>query len=132
MNRLESTGKPEPARIIFGCPDNPRPHSRGPAIDRRLLETRVRRLANPSMHAQRPPSRTRHLIGNVTIEEARADGLATACVFQMLEYRLDRQRVFGGFCRHDLVRTDDGFRIRAKRVELVNCDSLLEGIATLL
>ena len=50
----------------------------------------------------------------------------------MLEYRLDRQRLFGGVCRHDLVRTDDGFRIQTKRVELVNCDSLLEGIATLL
>src|SRR6202165_4505417 len=37
--------------------------------DRRLLETRVRRLASPRLYSQEPPSRTSRMIGNVTIEE---------------------------------------------------------------
>ena len=41
--------------------------------DRRLLETRVRRLASPRIYSQEPPSRTSRMIGNVTIEEAAPD-----------------------------------------------------------
>ena len=37
--------------------------------DRRLLETRVRRLASPRMYSQEPRSRTSRMVGNVTIEE---------------------------------------------------------------
>src|SRR5580658_10377676 len=38
--------------------------------DRRLLETRVRRLASPRMYSQEPRSRTSRVVANVTIEEA--------------------------------------------------------------
>src|SRR6478672_6282210 len=38
--------------------------------DRRLLETRVRRLASPRMYSQEPRSRTSRIVGNVTIEDA--------------------------------------------------------------
>src|SRR5476651_650625 len=41
--------------------------------DRRLLETRVRRLASPRMYSQEPRSRTSRMIGNVTIEESFPD-----------------------------------------------------------
>ena len=33
--------------------------------DRKLLETRVRRLQNPNIHAQNPLSRTSRIIGNI-------------------------------------------------------------------
>src|SRR5713226_5350313 len=42
--------------------------------DRRLLETRVRRLASPRIYSQEPRSRTSRMVGNVTIEDAAADG----------------------------------------------------------
>ena len=68
--------------------------------DRRLLETRVRRLASPRIYSQEPPSRTSRMIGNVTIEEAAPDGQActvrSKC--QVLEYRRETQRLFGGTC----------------------------------
>ena len=38
--------------------------------DRRLLETRVRRLASPRMYSQEPRSRTSRIVANVTIEDA--------------------------------------------------------------
>jgi 3-phenylpropionate/cinnamic acid dioxygenase small subunit len=36
--------------------------------DRRLLETRVRRLSSPRMYSQEPRSRTSRIIANVTID----------------------------------------------------------------
>ena len=51
--------------------------------DRRLLETRVRRLASPRMYSQEPRSRTSRIVANVTVEEAVcaaiASRLGTAC-----------------------------------------------------
>src|SRR5215472_14663450 len=40
--------------------------------DRRLLETRIRRLASPRMYSQEPRSRTSRIVSNVTIEESAA------------------------------------------------------------
>src|SRR5690606_16138322 len=44
--------------------------------DRRLLETRVRRLAQSTLHAQEPKSRTSRIVTNVSIE-TRDDAGAT-------------------------------------------------------
>ncbi len=98
--------------------------------DRKLLETRVRRLGRPGAHTLAPPPRTSRIIGNVTVEEAdaAAESWLIASRFQMVEYRRDRQRVFAGACRHQLERRGDGFRIRSKRVDLVNCDGMMDGL----
>jgi 3-phenylpropionate/cinnamic acid dioxygenase small subunit len=98
--------------------------------DRRLLETRVRRLASPRMYSQEPRSRTSRMIGNVTIEESDADAKAVTVrsKFLMLEFRRDQQRLFGGTAFHRLVQYDGSFRIAWKRVDLINCDAPLDGI----
>ena len=98
--------------------------------DRRLLETRIRRLAHPLAHAQAPPSRTSRIVANVTAEDGPADGadLVVRSKFQMVEYRRDKQRLFAGTCRHGLVAADGGYRIRWKRVDLVDCDGMHDGI----
>lgn len=99
--------------------------------DRRLLETRVRRLCNPNIHAQSPPSRTSRIIGNVVVEhDNTADGgILARSRFQMVEFRRDRQRLFAGGVGHGLSRDGGGFRIRWKRVDLVNCDGMMDGIS---
>jgi 3-phenylpropionate/cinnamic acid dioxygenase small subunit len=98
--------------------------------DRKLLETRVRRLASPRIYSQEPRSRTTRMVANVTVEEKSENG--RACIvrskFQMLEYRRDAQVTFGGTCFHRLIVNDSGIRIAWKRVDLVNCDSVLDGI----
>jgi 3-phenylpropionate/cinnamic acid dioxygenase small subunit len=98
--------------------------------DRRLLETRVRRLASPRIYSQEPRSRTTRMVGNVTVEDVSADGLSCTArsKFFMLENRRDNQRLFGGTCLHRLVFIDGAVRIAWKRVHLVNCDAPLEGI----
>jgi 3-phenylpropionate/cinnamic acid dioxygenase small subunit len=98
--------------------------------DRRLLETRVRRLASPRIYSQEPRSRTSRIVANVTVEDIASDG-STATVrskFQLLEYRREHQRMFGGTCFHRLVQGDRGMQIAWKRVNLVNCDAPHEGL----
>ena len=96
--------------------------------DRRLLETRVRRLASPRIYSQEPRSRTSRIIVNVTIEEAEGAACTVRSKLQLLEYRRETQRIFGGTCFHRLVRGDIGVQIAWKRVDLVNCDVPLEGL----
>jgi 3-phenylpropionate/cinnamic acid dioxygenase small subunit len=98
--------------------------------DRRLLETRVRRLASPRIYSQEPRSRTSRIVANVTLEDIAADGAACTVrsKFQLLEYRRETQRIFGGTCLHRLVRGGNGVQIAWKRVDLVNCDAPQEGL----
>ncbi|HUB96858.1 MAG TPA: aromatic-ring-hydroxylating dioxygenase subunit beta [Stellaceae bacterium] len=96
--------------------------------DRRLLETRVRRLSNPNIHAQTPPSRASRIVVNATIEDAGAAATLVRSKLLMVEYRRNDQRLFAATCWHRLVRGDGGLRIASKRVDLVNCDSELEGL----
>jgi 3-phenylpropionate/cinnamic acid dioxygenase small subunit len=111
-------------------PDQASPHDTVSLIydDRRLLETRVRRLANPNIHAQLPPGRASRMVANVTVEAQEAQALTVRSKFVMVEYRRNAQRLFAGTSRHRLVRRDGALRIAWKRVDLVNCDAELEGL----
>ena len=100
--------------------------------DRRMLEVRVRRLMAPGAHALSPPPRTSRIVGNVVVEAAAGDTVALSSRFQLVEYRLDRQRLYAGAARHRLIRGPDDLRIASKRVDLVDCDSMMEGISVLL
>jgi ethylbenzene dioxygenase subunit beta len=108
-------------------PDQVDPYTRASIMydDRTMMAMRIRRLRHPQIHAQTPPSRTAHLVTNVLVEpEPDADGLVEvgAC-FLMLEYRHEQQTVHGGRYRYRLAVADDGLRIRAKTVHMVNCDA---------
>src|ERR1700688_4747218 len=96
--------------------------------DRRLLETRVARLASPRMYSQEPRSRTSRMVGNVTIEETGRGFATVRSKFIMIEYRREQQRLFGGTALHRLVQADGRIMIAWKRVDLVNCDAPLDGI----
>ena len=111
-------------------PDQPDRHETVSLIydDRRLLETRVRRLASPRMYSQEPRSRTSRLVANVTIEEAGREACTVRSKFIMMEFRRDSQRIFGGTTFHRLVQAEDGLRIAWKRVDLVSCDAPMDGI----
>ena len=111
-------------------PDQQSPHDTVSLMydDRRLLETRVRRLASPRIYSQEPRSRTSRMIANVTVVESDGNASIVRSKFQLLEYRRETQRIFGGTALHRLVRGSDGIQIAWKRVDLVNCDAPLEGL----
>jgi 3-phenylpropionate/cinnamic acid dioxygenase small subunit len=96
--------------------------------DRRLLETRVRRLASPRIYSQEPRSRTSRIVTSVTLEEAGLDFVVTRSKFMMIEFRRNEQRLFGGSYVHRLIRVENALRIRLKRVDLLNCDAPLDGL----
>lgn len=102
--------------------------------DRKLLETRVRRLNNVNIHAESPPPRTSRLLGNIRVGARDPDtgAISVTSKFQLVEFRGDRQRVFAGSIQHILVPIKTGFVIEGKRVDLVNAEGMLEGITTLL
>ena len=97
--------------------------------DRRLLETRVRRLASPRMYSQEPRSRTA-AASSPTSRSRRAEAAASTVrsKFLMIEYRREQQRLFAGTAWHRLVQADGAIRIAWKRVDLVNCDAPMDGM----
>lgn len=95
--------------------------------DRRLLETRVRRLSSPRIYSQEPRSRTSRTISNVSIEEDAAPTLVRS-KFVLIEFRRNEQRLFGGTCFHRLIVNGGTIKIVSKRVDLVNCDAPLDGL----
>jgi 3-phenylpropionate/cinnamic acid dioxygenase small subunit len=96
--------------------------------DRRLLETRVRRLSSPRIYSQEPRSRTSRIVTNTTLEKSDAATCTLRSKFVMVEYRRETQRLFAGTYFHDLKLVDGGIRIAMKRVNLVNCDAPLDGL----
>ena len=118
---------------VPSAPDQTDPGARASLFydDRELMQTRIERLEHPNIHVQTPPSRTLHMVSNVRLEEADEAGgeYTVASALLMAEYRLETQRVFAGAQRHRLVRAGASFRIRWKRVDLINCDSAFEAMA---
>jgi benzoate/toluate 1,2-dioxygenase subunit beta len=95
--------------------------------DRRLLETRVRRLASPRIYSQEPRSRTSRIVANCSVEQREAGSVTIRSKLQLVEFRRDEQRLFAGTVFHKLVR-NAGLRIAFKRVDLVNCDAPMDGL----
>jgi len=97
--------------------------------DRRLLETRVRRLADPRIYSQEPRSRTSRIVTNLSFPPGDGEpGTLVRSKFIMVEYRREEQRLFAGTYLHRLVGEAGSLRIAMKRVDLVNCDAPLDGL----
>jgi len=96
--------------------------------DRRLLEVRVRQFQHPRAHARVPVPRTVHQVGNVRVIESDGRDVRVSSTLCLVEFRRERQRVWGARVEHRLRRTDQGLRIAAKRVDLVNSEAELDGI----
>jgi len=100
--------------------------------DRTLLELRVKQLRHPRAHARQPLARTVHQVANV-VELARANGeLRIGSTLTVVEFRHEKQRLYGALVEHRLRPSGDTFRIAHKRVDLVNSEAELDGIAILL
>ena len=99
--------------------------------DRTLLGLRVQQARHPRAHARLPLARTVHQVGNVSIIEEAGDELKVASTLALIEWRNEKQRVWGALVEHRLRRTGASFKIAHKRVDLVNSEGELDGIAIL-
>ena len=100
--------------------------------DRVLLELRVQQYGHSRAHARKPLARTVHQVGNVRVLAAEPAQLTVASTLALFEYRLERQRSWAALVEHTLRPGPAGWQIAAKRVDLINSDSELPGIAFLL
>lgn len=100
--------------------------------DRTLLGLRVKQLRHPRAHARVPLARTVHQVGNVLVEQESGDELVVGSTLSVIEFRNERQRLYGALVQHRLRRNKGSFRIAHKRVDLVNSEGELDGISILL
>ena len=98
--------------------------------DRTLLGLRVKQARHPRAHARLPLARTVHQVGNIVVEDEKGE-IRVNSTLQLVEYRNEKQRVWGALVEHRLRRAGESFRIAHKRVDLVNSEGELDGIAIL-
>jgi 3-phenylpropionate/cinnamic acid dioxygenase small subunit len=95
--------------------------------DRTLLELRVKQARHPRAHSRLPLARTVHQVSNIAVQH----DLTVHSNLVLVEYRQEKQRVWGALVEHRLRREGDSYRIARKRVDLVNSEAELDGIAIL-
>jgi 3-phenylpropionate/cinnamic acid dioxygenase small subunit len=105
------------------------PHETASLIydDRTLLELRVKQFRHPRAHARAPLPRTVHQVGNIVVRD-----LVVRSTLTVVEFRNEKQRVWAGLAEHELRRERDSWRIARKRIDLVNSEGEIEGLAILL
>lgn len=83
------------------------------------LEMRIRKFSSGSNWAEDPPSRTRHLIGNLRLRQGEDGRIEARSAFIVYRNRLERQtEIFAGE-RQDVLRPEgESFRIARRRILL--------------
>ena len=96
--------------------------------DRLLLQLRVDRLKNPRAHSQHPASHSQHVLQPSRIESETGDEVRLRTPFLYVEARGESQILLSGTARHHLAQTPSGWRIRQKRIDLLNAARALPAI----
>lgn len=97
--------------------------------DRLLLSLRIRRLKNPKAHSQHPRSRCQHVLQAPVQSAGGSEGTCELRTpFLYIESRGERQLLLAGTSTHRLVRVGDEWRIRCKRVDLLDAGEPLPAI----
>ncbi len=95
-----------------------------------LRAVRLKRYRHPNAMSLQPEPQSVHMISNIMLDSFDED--SGVCVvnsrFTMLEYRRDMQNTYGGAVTHTLEPIGDGWKIRMKKVELINCEGVLDNI----
>ena len=99
--------------------------------DRTLLGLRVKQARHPRAHARVPLARTVHQVGNVMVLSDEGGELRVSSTLTVIEFRSERQRVWGALVEHRLRRAGGSFRIAHKRVDLANSEGEIDGVAIL-
>jgi 3-phenylpropionate/cinnamic acid dioxygenase small subunit len=101
--------------------------------DRRRLEDRVYRLRTGFAWSQAPASRTVRIISNVEVfATASDDTRMLRSNFLINEFWGDETRVLTGWAGHRVVRDGGQWKIRAKQVNLIDCDQCIRNPSIIL
>jgi 3-phenylpropionate/cinnamic acid dioxygenase small subunit len=94
--------------------------------DRRYLEMRVARLDTGMAWGEDPPSRTRHLIGNLVAEPLPGGEVKAKTAFLVYRSHLETDHQLLAGSREDVLRKVDGAWKIAKRTILLDANVLLD------
>lgn len=102
--------------------------------DRARLEERCFRLTTGGAHSQEPASKVCRVVGNIRVVNADGeDGTVEATARAMIvELRLGRKSVYAARCHYTLRRTPEGFKLRRKKVVLLDADEPLGNMTFLI
>jgi benzoate/toluate 1,2-dioxygenase beta subunit len=100
--------------------------------DRRRLTDRVYWLRTGLAYSQIPASRTRRVIGNVDVLEFAADSRLVRSNFVVHEFRAGVTKVYAGWYSHTLVKAGQDWRIKVKRVNLLDSEQYHENLTLVL
>jgi benzoate/toluate 1,2-dioxygenase beta subunit len=93
--------------------------------DAMMRDVRRRRLEQERAWSQQPITRTARTVGNVLVTPADAGEFSVRSTFHMTEWRKGREhRSIAGHYMHELVPMAGHWRIRLKRVNLIDCDGV--------
>jgi benzoate/toluate 1,2-dioxygenase beta subunit len=96
--------------------------------DRLLMEIRRLNYGHELAASMAYEVRSSHIIGNVRLRAWDGESGQVTSNFQAtLLYRGD-QTLYAGRYSHSLVKSGDGFKIRYKKVDLLNCDQPLKSL----
>ena len=94
--------------------------------DKRYLEMRVARLETGMAWAEDPPSRTRHLVGNLVAEPLDSGDVLAKTAFLVYRSHLETDQQLLAGSREDVLRRVDGAWKVAKRTIVLDANVLLD------
>ena len=94
--------------------------------DKRYLEMRVARLDTGMAWAEDPPSRTRHLIGNLEVEGLAKGEVQAKTAFLVYRSHLETDHQLLSGCREDVLRKVKGAWKIARRTIVLDANVLLD------
>ncbi|RMF07788.1 MAG: aromatic-ring-hydroxylating dioxygenase subunit beta [Alphaproteobacteria bacterium] len=96
--------------------------------DRLLMSIRALNFGHPLSPMMEHPVRTSHVIGNVRLADWDGETARVTANFHVVALQRKEQTVFAGRYTYELVRAGAGWKIRQKRVDLINCDMPMKNI----
>ena len=117
------------------APDQQDPHGHISILfeNRAVMAVRAANFGHRLSASMQYAIRTSHLLGNIRLldqDTASGDCTVKSNFQAVLYYR--EQTLFAGTCTHRLQRIEDGYKIRQKRVDIINCDANHKSILTYL
>ncbi len=116
------------------CNSDDQDPSTGIAIiydDRSRLLERMMRLKDKTAHAYRPLAKLVRSMSGIVPVAVEGNEIEVVATFVLGETRVGVQNIWMGRTIHRLVDTDDGFRIRSKKVLLLNNDDAMPNLTFL-
>jgi len=93
------------------------------------MVARCERLLDHGTGGQQPITRSSHIVSNVRIVDTSKEGEAVVrSRFHVTQFRRDVLKFYVGSYTHHFVATDDGWKIRSQRADLIDCDGIHDAI----